>query len=499
MSSCPVHADNGSQKALAAAGDSALSVPHPDRSAAPGSDELSLDSCFSEGCDGAKARPATPTTDVPESDSEVTGSEVASSEASSSSAVQPPDDAECRQLEVRHQQWAQMSGGRGGIRAFATDNPDTFSRRVHRGIPAEYRWEVWRTSLRVDERSSPGMYQALLKAADRSAGEGQEDQEPWLNQIDLDTPRTFPRLASFGQEQEHSLHRILRAYAALYPDVGYCQGMNFIAGILLIVSQDEEGAFWAFVSMMDEGRISGFYIAGFPLLQRYMAAFEAFAAEAEPELWQHLVAHDVNPGMFLHRWYLTLFANSLPLPMVIPFWDIIICSGLDALLPLGVTLLRSMKWMILRQKGVDEIAPTLKTICAGQEEKEAASRARAMVTQCSRISVPSHIRRLLSDDGDSQKGVAHDLKSGLAVAAEAFSCVGSDLKQGFKEFKQDLQQGKDMPVTDAVLNWWEETRSSRAGWWEKAKVGLVRRDSASDEKVGQRRRTVPAPPAAPAP
>lgn len=41
---------------------------------------------------------------------------------------------------------------------------------------------------------------------------------------------------------------------ALPPQVGYCQGLNYLAGMLLLVMQrDEERAFWVLVSLLDEG------------------------------------------------------------------------------------------------------------------------------------------------------------------------------------------------------------------------------------------------------
>lgn len=38
--------------------------------------------------------------------------------------------------------------------------------------------------------------------------------------------------------------------------VGYCQGLNFLAGMLLLVMQrDEERSFWVLVSLLDEGAV----------------------------------------------------------------------------------------------------------------------------------------------------------------------------------------------------------------------------------------------------
>lgn len=58
-----------------------------------------------------------------------------------------------------------------------------------------------------------------------------------------DVRRTFPRLAMFASDDGiAALWRVLRAYALHDPVVGYCQGMNFVAGLLLL-HLDEPSAF----------------------------------------------------------------------------------------------------------------------------------------------------------------------------------------------------------------------------------------------------------------
>ena len=47
------------------------------------------------------------------------------------------------------------------------------------------------------------------------------------------------------------LRNILRAYAHHQPRIRNCQGLNFIAALLLVVFDDEERAFWAFVCAIE--------------------------------------------------------------------------------------------------------------------------------------------------------------------------------------------------------------------------------------------------------
>ena len=61
-------------------------------------------------------------------------------------------------------------------------------------------------------------------------------------QVDLDLPRTFPGNARV-ELCLPSLRRVLLAFAAHAPEVGYCQSMNFIAALLLVavvLADDDE-------------------------------------------------------------------------------------------------------------------------------------------------------------------------------------------------------------------------------------------------------------------
>lgn len=68
-----------------------------------------------------------------------------------------------------------------------------------------------------------------------------------------DIKRTILGHADFAIDPatgRNKLYNILIAYANFDPEVGYCQGMNFIVGMLVLHILNEEDAFWCFVSIM---------------------------------------------------------------------------------------------------------------------------------------------------------------------------------------------------------------------------------------------------------
>lgn len=60
-------------------------------------------------------------------------------------------------------------------------------------------------------------------------------------QLNLDVPRTFSNFPKFGPIGDNStaLRNVLVAYANFNPSIGYCQGMTFLVGILLMHTDEE--------------------------------------------------------------------------------------------------------------------------------------------------------------------------------------------------------------------------------------------------------------------
>ena len=63
-----------------------------------------------------------------------------------------------------------------------------------------------------------------------------KDKEKSINIIELDIERTFPYLGVFRGDSPmaQDLREILRVFVISKPDIGYIQGLSFIAGILLL-------------------------------------------------------------------------------------------------------------------------------------------------------------------------------------------------------------------------------------------------------------------------
>ena len=130
--------------------------------------------------------------------------------------------------------------------------------------------------------------------------------------IGRDISRTFPTHRLFARAAGRaSLQRLLHAYAIHDPAVGYCQGMAFVAGMLLMYLE-EHRAFAAFVTLMHGARLRELYLPGMAALQLRLRQLGELLRRRLPRLAAHLEAHDVPPVIYASSWFLTLYAAEFP-------------------------------------------------------------------------------------------------------------------------------------------------------------------------------------------
>ena len=98
-------------------------------------------------------------------------------------------------------------------------------------------------------------------------------------QIDKDVQRTFRDREEFREDyskRQCMLFNVLLAYSFFNDKLGYCQGMHQCAGLLLLYSPDEQGAFWGLHRLMIDQRytLHGMFIYRFPKYIRLRDEFE---------------------------------------------------------------------------------------------------------------------------------------------------------------------------------------------------------------------------------
>ena len=122
---------------------------------------------------------------------------------------------------------------------------------------------------------------------------------------------------------------VLMAYAAYDSEVAYCQGMNFLAGVLLLSLPAEEDAFAALVMLMQERGLRDLYTEDMSLLEvrpshsvrdkmcesmcDSQVRLHQLTQLLPSTLVKHLESLGALPVLFASPWFLTCFAAHFPL------------------------------------------------------------------------------------------------------------------------------------------------------------------------------------------
>ncbi|NWW07834.1 US6NL protein, partial [Oreocharis arfaki] len=190
-----------------------------------------------------------------------------------------------------------------------------------------------------------------------------------IKQIDLDVNRTFRNHIMFRDRygvKQQALFHVLSAYSVYNTEVSYCQGMSQIAAILLMYL-NEEDAFWALAQLLTNQRhaMHGFFIPGFPKLQRFQAHHEQILNKMFPKLKKHMDKEQMTTGIYTTKWFLQCFIDRTPFTLTLRLWDIYILEGERVLTAMAYTMLKLHKKRLLKM--------TLEDLREFLQEKIAAS------------------------------------------------------------------------------------------------------------------------------
>jgi len=241
-----------------------------------------------------------------------------------------------------------------------------------KGLPPSVRGKVWKCSVENQLNLTPQLYAILVQRAESQinlwrGGKGRTNgvtnspcREETLELICLDVSRTFPQLCIFqkgGPYYDH-LHNVLGAYVCYRPDLGYVQGMSFIAAIL-ILNLDEEDAFILFANLVNRPPNSAFFNMDQTMMESYYSNFSSLMRAHLPEVSAHLEGLGLRPDMYLIDWIMTLYGRAAPLDLACRIWDLMFRDGQDFIFKAALGILSLFKERIIAEQDFTEIAQFL--------------------------------------------------------------------------------------------------------------------------------------------
>uniref|UniRef100_A0A146P6H9 TBC1 domain family member 1 n=1 Tax=Fundulus heteroclitus TaxID=8078 RepID=A0A146P6H9_FUNHE len=238
---------------------------------------------------------------------------------------------------------------------------ETIHAAVAQGVPRQHRGEIWkflseqfvlRQTVPCRPPSNHSPYKELLKQLTSQQ-----------HAILIDLGRTFPTHPYFQAQLgagQLSLFNILKAYSLLDPEVGYCQGLSFIAGVLLL-HMGEEDAFNMLKFLMFDVGLRKQYRPDMIILQIQMYQLSRLLHDYHRDLHSHLEQQEIGPSLYATPWFLTLFASHFPLGFVARVFDMLFLQGSEVIFKVALSLLGSHKPLILQHESLESIVDFIKT------------------------------------------------------------------------------------------------------------------------------------------
>ena len=227
---------------------------------------------------------------------------------------------------------------------------------IQYGIPKYLRTLIWETII-AEKYSNGNYYEPKLD---------QNDYNLFLNkakndyniQIDKDLTRTFPEKKDQTPQNLEMLKNLLIYASSLIKD-GYCQGLNFIVGFILKVTNFDEIKSYYFLKNILP-LIKGYFEQGFPLLKKNISSFYKLFNKLFPKLLKHFNEQDVYSQFWVGKWFQTLFILSFPFEESCYIWDILLIKGFDFCIYLSLAIIYYLENELLKLEDSSDIISFLK-------------------------------------------------------------------------------------------------------------------------------------------
>lgn len=254
-----------------------------------------------------------------------------------------------------------------------TEKPERFPPRsvkvkhfIRKGIPPDWRGAAW-----FHYAGGPamiakhtGVYEDLVQKA-AAGGVSETDDEI----IERDLNRTFPDNIRFKPDPPpgdarnsqrtivepetpivQSLRRVLQAFSIFNPQIGYCQSLNFLAGLLLLF-MDEEKSFWM-LNIITRVYLPGTHELNLEGANVDLGVLMNSIKEMMPSIWAK-IGGELDGSAFTSQsmrlppitlcttaWFMSCFIGTLPIETTLRVWDTFFYQGSKMLFRIALTIFK---------------------------------------------------------------------------------------------------------------------------------------------------------------
>ncbi|KAM4523613.1 TBC1 domain family member 30 isoform 3-T3 [Fundulus diaphanus] len=245
--------------------------------------------------------------------------------------------------------------------------------RLPTGVPKEWRKKVWLTLADQYLHSISIDWEKTLRFAFNERSNPDDDSLGIQIVKDLHRTGCSSYCGQEGEQDRVVLKRVLLAYARWNKTVGYCQGFNVLAALILEVTEgNESDALKVMIYLIDKVLPDSYFANNLRALSVDMAVFRDLLRVKLPRLSQHLhhlqkaanreAGGSYEPpltNVFTMQWFLTMFATCLPAPTVLKIWDSVFFEGSEVLFRVALAIWERLGERIEDCQTADEFYSTM--------------------------------------------------------------------------------------------------------------------------------------------
>ncbi|KAK6168433.1 hypothetical protein SNE40_020968 [Patella caerulea] len=254
----------------------------------------------------------------------------------------------------------------------------------------------------------------------------------------IDLGRTFPGHPYFSVQLgpgQLELFNILKAYSLLDQEVGYCQGLSFIAGIL-IMHMEEIEAFDTLKYMMFNLGLRVQYRPNMIALQIKLYQLTRLIHDHYKDLYEHFEKYEIGPTLYAAPWFLTLFASQFPLGFVARVFDLLFIQGVDVIYKVALLLLGTHKELIMQCDCFETIVEFLKTTLPEMIEVQM----ERVINQAFDMNISKQLHAYEVEYHVLREEMIHSSKRGDSDLVHQLEKVHRNLRQQNMDLLEKLQQ-----------------------------------------------------------
>ena len=231
--------------------------------------------------------------------------------------------------------------------------------RTRKGVPDCFRSKVWQLFAEEKKFYITGKFNSL-------------DSDQLNENLELtiikDLDRTFPKCYFFKEKYgngQRKLYRVLSNYSKYNSEIGYVQGMGFIAALFLTY-MDEESSFFMLDSLIKKYELEGFFLPNFPELKRAFYIYLNLLKKFIPKVYELLKKEGVIPSMYATEWFICIFSRNLEFNVLVRVFDVFFLEGYKIVYRIALGILKiNEKKFFEKSEGIAYIMEVFKTICDG--------------------------------------------------------------------------------------------------------------------------------------